>query len=44
MREPLLPLGVTELSAGVSTTSGGYQQAELKSAEQFAIHDERSPG
>ena len=42
MRDALLPLGVTKLSAGVSTAPGGYQQGERKSAEQFAIHDQRS--
>lgn len=42
LRENLLPLGVTTLSAGSKTNPGGYSLQE-NSLEQFEISDERSP-
>jgi 2-iminoacetate synthase len=41
MRDRLIPLGVTKLSAGVSTAPGGYGVAPSATA-QFDIADERS--
>jgi 2-iminoacetate synthase len=42
LRDRLLPLGVTRLSAGVSTAVGGYAGArEEKDAVQFVIDDQR---
>lgn len=45
LRDHLLPLGITQLSAGSSTAPGGYGQAGEGSAagggEQFAIDDDR---
>lgn len=40
-RENLLPLGVTKMSAGVTTAVGGHT-AEANETEQFQIADERS--
>lgn len=41
LRDHLLPLGITQISAGSSTSPGGYgQQAESK--QQFAIDDDRN--
>mgnify|MGYP001576739525 FL=1 len=42
LRENLLPLGVTTLSAGSKTNPGGYA-VEENSLEQFEISDDRSP-
>jgi 2-iminoacetate synthase len=42
LRENLLPLGVTTMSAGSKTNPGGYAE-ESQSLEQFSISDERSP-
>ena len=42
LRDRLIPLGVTRLSAGVSTTVGGYVAAQAQSTPQFAISDPRS--
>ncbi len=42
LRDSLLPLGITSLSAGSKTQPGGYALEE-KELEQFAISDERSP-
>jgi 2-iminoacetate synthase len=42
MRDGLLPLGVTRMSAGSSTQPGGYSQ-DNKDGEQFSINDNRSP-
>ena len=42
LREHLLPLGVTTLSAGSKTNPGGYA-VEAESLEQFEISDDRSP-
>lgn len=41
LRDKLLPLGVTKLSAGVCTTVGGYASKEQE-AVQFVIDDQRS--
>lgn len=41
MRDALLPLGVTKLSAGVSTAAGGYTAGARASVHQFSIQDER---
>lgn len=41
MRENLIPLGITKMSAGVSTEVGGHSSGE-KSDEQFEIADDRS--
>jgi 2-iminoacetate synthase len=40
LRDSLLPLGITQLSAGSSTAPGGYGH-EHDGSEQFAISDER---
>ena len=42
LRENLLPLGITTMSAGSKTNPGGYGE-ESHSLEQFSISDERSP-
>ncbi len=42
LRNNLLPLGITQMSAGSCTAPGGYGE-EDHDAEQFAISDERSP-
>jgi 2-iminoacetate synthase len=42
MRDKLLPLGVTRLSAGVCTGVGGYARPAPKNNVQFAISDGRS--
>jgi len=42
LREHLLPIGVTTLSAGSKTNPGGYSEGS-NSLEQFSISDERSP-
>ena len=42
LREQILPLGVTTMSAGSKTNPGGYSGTE-DSLEQFAISDERTP-
>lgn len=42
LRDRLLPLGVTKISAGVSTSVGGYDRHEEKDAVQFVIDDGRS--
>jgi 2-iminoacetate synthase len=42
LRDNLLPLGITQMSAGSCTAPGGYSQKE-QSTEQFAIDDDRSP-
>ena len=44
LRDTLLPLGITKISAGVSTSPGGYSASELADAPQFSIRDERSLG
>jgi 2-iminoacetate synthase len=42
LRNNLLPLGITQMSAGSCTAPGGYGE-DNQDAEQFAISDERSP-
>lgn len=42
LREKLIPLGATNLSAGVSTKVGGHDSSTDESAAQFEIADERS--
>lgn len=42
MREHLLPLGVTSLSAGSSTRPGGYVVEPDLALEQFSIDDNRT--
>lgn len=42
MRENLLPLGITRLSAGSLTSVGGYSETDNVGSAQFDIADERS--
>ena len=42
LRDHLLPLGITQMSAGSCTAPGGYSSRD-QSAQQFAIDDDRSP-
>jgi 2-iminoacetate synthase len=42
MRDALLPLGITKLSAGSLTSVGGYSETTEKGSAQFEISDERS--
>jgi len=42
LRDNLLPLGVTQMSAGSCTAPGGYLHGE-DSTRQFAIDDDRTP-
>jgi len=42
LRDGLLPLGVTHMSAGSATEPGGYGEPD-EATEQFAISDERPP-
>jgi 2-iminoacetate synthase len=42
LRDHLLPLGITQMSAGSCTAPGGYGEEET-ATEQFAIDDDRSP-
>jgi 2-iminoacetate synthase len=42
LRNHLIPLGITQMSAGSCTAPGGYQSAESTSA-QFEVADERTP-
>jgi 2-iminoacetate synthase len=41
MRDELLSIGVTQVSAGSKTSPGGYKEAEDK-ADQFSVSDHRS--
>jgi 2-iminoacetate synthase len=41
-RDNLIPLGVTRMSAGVSTAVGGHAENEHSSVGQFEISDPRS--
>lgn len=41
LRDNLIPLGITRMSAGVSTSVGGHTSSD-KSTEQFEISDNRS--
>jgi 2-iminoacetate synthase len=43
MREGLLGLGLTRMSAGSKTNPGGYSEPTRHEGEQFVISDERSP-
>ena len=43
LRDGLIPLGVTIMSAGSSTRPGGYSQGSSAILEQFATVDKRSP-
>lgn len=43
LRDRLIPLGVTHMSAGSSTRPGGYGTRGLEVLEQFEIEDERPP-
>ena len=42
MRENLLPLGITRLSAGSLTSVGGYSETDNVGSNQFEISDDRS--
>lgn len=42
LRDHLLPLGITQMSAGSCTAPGGYADKD-HSTQQFAIDDDRSP-
>ena len=42
LRDNLMPLGITHMSAGSCTAPGGHSN-EVESTEQFAIDDDRSP-
>ena len=43
LRDRLIPLGVTHMSAGSSTRPGGYSSCGEKTLSQFEIEDQRSP-
>ncbi len=43
LRDRLIPLGVTMMSAGSSTRPGGYSTFGEETLEQFEIEDRRSP-
>lgn len=44
LRDKLLPLGVTQMSAGSVTKPGGYSRTDAKNTgEQFHLKDNRSP-
>ena len=42
MRNNLLPLGITQMSAGSCTAPGGYGE-QSEEGQQFSINDHRSP-
>lgn len=42
LRDNLLPLGITQMSAGSCTAPGGYGEDD-RSTEQFTIDDDRTP-
>lgn len=42
LRDNLLPLGITQMSAGSCTAPGGYSEDD-QSTQQFAIDDDRTP-
>ncbi len=42
LRDRLIELGVTRMSAGSRTNPGGYSESD-KNTEQFTVHDQRSP-
>ncbi|MNI69821.1 thiamine biosynthesis protein ThiH [compost metagenome] len=41
MRDKLIHMGITKMSAGVSTQVGGYSEATEAGVPQFQISDER---
>jgi 2-iminoacetate synthase len=43
LRDKLIPLGVTHMSAGSSTRPGGYSSCGEETLSQFEIEDRRSP-
>ncbi len=43
LRDNLLPLGITQMSAGSCTAPGGYAERSA-ATEQFVIDDDRTPG
>jgi 2-iminoacetate synthase len=43
LRDALVPLGVTHMSAGSSTRPGGYSVSGEETLEQFEVEDQRSP-
>lgn len=43
LRDRLIPLGVTMMSAGSSTRPGGYATSGPETLEQFEVEDTRSP-
>lgn len=43
LRDRLIPLGVTMMSAGSSTRPGGYSDHGTETLEQFEIEDRRTP-
>ncbi len=43
LRNHLLPLGITQMSAGSSTAPGGYGNGNDHDTEQFSVSDQRSP-
>lgn len=47
VRDKMIPLGITQISAGSKTNPGGYgesrQHSEASSTEQFEVSDDRSP-
>jgi 2-iminoacetate synthase len=42
LRDRLIPLGVTRMSAGSKTNVGGYH-GQTTAGDQFAVHDDRPP-
>jgi len=43
LRDKLIPLGITMMSAGSSTRPGGYAACQEDTTEQFTIEDSRTP-
>ena len=43
LRDALLPLGISRVSAGSKTNPGGYGEDDEGGSEQFSIADERTP-
>jgi len=43
LRDRLIPLGITHMSAGSSTKPGGYTERGVLALEQFEIEDHRGP-
>jgi 2-iminoacetate synthase len=43
LRDALIPLGVTQMSAGSSTKPGGYSSCGEETLSQFEIEDRRTP-